>query len=323
MTQELLYPAKSAAQDANARHYLIYFITGNPGLIDYYEPFLSHLRSLLDETEKRSSAALHIYGRNLAGFDDADHEPFTASSPPHDVDYQVKSRYEHLSSMRIPSGPRQGQPFDEVIVMGHSVGTYITLELFHRHLRDPSAAPHLNLKVGILLFASISHIAKSPSGIFVSNLLRVPFLEAHAHQLAKGFLSLWPVWALTLFIRRVMGFPPHAVAATVRFLTSRDGVWQGIHMGKDEMNVISEDRWADELWEVADEALAHKSEMPKFFFFFAKQDHWVANECRDEFIQKREEHANRDAPATKRGRTRIVVDEGDLPHDFCIREFHF
>jgi hypothetical protein len=51
----------------------------------------------------------------------------------------------------------------------------------------------------------------------------------------------------------------------------------------------------------------------KFFFYFAEKDHWVADECRDEFIERR----RRDGP---NGGTRVVVDEAGIPHAFCIRK---
>lgn len=334
MAIELSFPSPTPGHDPQTRQCLIYFITGNPGLIDYYGPFLSHLRTLLNtiEAQKQNSqqkprVAFHIYGRNLAGFDDADHpEPFnTTTNPPHDVEYEIQSCLKHLvAANSIPTpGPRQGQPFDEVILMGHSLGTYIALELFHRHLHDPAAvAPGLNLKSGVLLFATISHLAKSPKGVKLDAIRRTPALRACAPALARALLSLLPTPLVRWVVRRVLGMSPHAVEATTRFLTSRDGVLQALHLGMDEMAVISDEAWAEELWEIADEAVAHAHEVPKFFIFFGKHDHWVANECRDDFIVRREEHARRgEVPKHKRGRTRIVVDEGDLPHDFCIRKF--
>lgn len=73
------------------------------------------------------------------------------------------------------------------------------------------------------------------------------------------------------------------------------------------MRVIREDKWDDELWDIAESS--SKSATPRFYFFFGRRDHWVADHYRDEFIQKR-------SPQTER--TRIVVDEGDIPHAFCI-----
>lgn len=117
----------------------------------------------------------------------------------------------------------------------------------------------------------------------------------------------------------MLGMPPHAAETTTAFLCSRDGVHQALYLGMDEMAVISEERWAKELWEVAGEVGEgggkgeEEGGLPKFFILFGKEDKWVANDIRDRFIAERKAH--------KTGRTRIVVDEEGLPHDFCISEF--
>ncbi|KAI1870608.1 uncharacterized protein JN550_005151 [Neoarthrinium moseri] len=315
----LSYPSPTDGASTSSRDVLIYFISGNPGLIDYYESFLSTLRHLLDSSPSSRDTRFHIYGQDLAGFDDNDHKPFTSANPPHDVAYQIQDCFDTLSGLRVEDGPRKGKPYDDVLLMGHSVGTYIILQIFHRLLRDPASAPQLHLRAGILLFPTIEHINRSPQGLRLDLLRRTPVLGAHAHLVARGFLRLWPRAALSWFVRTVLGFPPHAADVTVRFLQSRDGVWQALHMGMDEMQAIGEGQWDDKLWEIEAEAEAaatgnsqqqQQQVVPKFFFFFGKDDHWVASHLRDEFIERMSQKAER---------TRCVVDEGNLPHAFCIR----
>ncbi|KAK7959377.1 Lipid droplet-associated hydrolase [Apiospora aurea] len=320
------FPAGQESRSAS-RDVLIFMISGNPGLIDYYAPFLSALRTLLNSSPASKGARFHIYGQDLAGFNDADHEPpFSAAHPPRDVAYQVNYLFQTLSEIRVPGGDdagsaKQGKPFDEVILVGHSVGTYLILQLFHKLLREPEVAPHLRLKTGILLFPTIEHIRHSPSGQRLELLRSAAFLERHAHLLASGFLRLWPYAALHWVLRTLLGQPPAAADVTARWLKSHDGVWQALHMGLDEMRVIGEDQWDEELWEIgredakaaaadddSDEGAA-KRLPPKFFFFFGKDDHWVANHFRDAFIERRQKQAER---------TRLMVDEGNLPHAFCI-----
>lgn len=321
MIKMLSYPPAASSQqtsDASRRQYLIFFISGNPGLIQYYETFLSTLRVLLDSEKQHPAADIHIFGQNLAGFDDDDHEPFTDAHPPHDLEFQVRTTYDRVVSMRIETGPNKGSYYDEVILMGHSVGAFIALEIFHRHMQQLGSSPHLNLKAGVLLFPTVSHMSKSSSGQRLDFIRRTHWLDRNAHRVAKSFLSLWPASGLNWFVHSVLGFSQHSADVTTRFLTSRDGVWQAIHLGKDEMRVIDEERWPEELWEIADEAAAQRHDVPKFFFYFGKNDHWVANDYRDRFIERRAEHAGRNAPPHKRGRTRMIIDEEDLPHAFCI-----
>lgn len=324
MSRVLSYPPKDHNLPVDTRHVLIYFMSGNPGLIEYYTPFLSTLHTLLETSASNRPrprpVAVHIHGSNLAGFDDNDHDkPFTPSNPPHNLEFQIEYVLSNLASVKVQvEGPRYGTPFDDVIVMGHSVGSFLTLEVFNRHLHGEIETVHL--RAGILLFPTVTDIAKSPSGRRLDLIRSSSFLDSNAHRIAKGFVDLVPAAALGWIVRRILGFPKQAAEVTVRFLKSRDGIWQAIHMGKDEMKVIGEETWKEELWEIADEAVAEGCNVPKFYFYYGRGDDWVADECRDEFIAKRNEHAEREGPKHKRGRTKIVVDEDDVPHAFCISE---
>src|SRR6187551_3134046 len=68
----VLFPA--TRPDSAKHHGLIFLIPGNPGLIDYYIPFIHILRSLLDRSQQ--TVAVDIFGKSLAGFHDDGHEPF-------------------------------------------------------------------------------------------------------------------------------------------------------------------------------------------------------------------------------------------------------
>jgi len=311
-------PRADASASRPAAQYLIFMVTGNPGLIDYYGPFLSTLQHLLEGTKRDRDAAFHVAGHNLIGFDDADHEPFTSNRPPFGLQAQIDAVMSNMASMRIEQGPRKGQAFDQILLIGHSVGSYIVLEVFHRVMHNPELyGAHVNLRAGILLFPTVTEMAKSPRGRVLNGLRTTPGLNM-APRVAQSFLSLLPSWMLHWIVRRIMRFPPAAADVTTSFLASRDGVWQALHLGFDEMRLIGEETWAEELWEISEDAAAHHHDAPKFYFFFGNGDHWVAEDCRRQFIKKREEHATREGPKHKRGRTRIVIDEGRLPHDFCI-----
>ncbi|EAQ86164.1 hypothetical protein CHGG_07417 [Chaetomium globosum CBS 148.51] len=340
----------SNQDDLNRQQCLIYMIPGNPGLVAYYEPFLKTLRQLLDEIEVRQDYhyAYHIHGRNLLGFEDEDHEPpfgTTTSSgtltEPFSLEDQINGVCSHIHTVHT-STLKNGRTFDSVILIGHSVGAYIALETFHRHHtahlptdtttttttnpptatpNNPNQHPHLPnlrtlpLRSGILLFPTVTHIAQSPSGRQVSLLRTIPLLDRAAPHVAKAFVALWPAWALGAVVRRVLGFPAHAADATLRFLGQRDGIWQGLFLGLDEMRAIGEERWGEGVWEVGGgEVVKTDSEggegWEKFYFWFAERDHWVADRCRDEFIEKRRRH--------EKGRTRVVVDGSGIPHAFCL-----
>lgn len=330
MPTEITLPSPHlASAPAATRHCLVYFLTGNPGIIDYYGPFLTHLRTHLDavEASHHHEITYYLHGRDLAGFNDDGQRPAfnNTNNPPYNVEGQIQHCLKHLLAANAIPGTshRAGDPFDDVVLIGHSFGTYVALELFHRHLHDPDVfAPRLNLRTGVLLFATIAHLARSPKGLQLDLLRRTPVLGNHAHAVARAALRLVPARLLRWVLRTLLRMPPHAEDATARFLESRDGVHQALHLGMDEMAVISEAGWAEELWEIADEAEAHRRDVPKFFILFGSDDHWVAAKYRDSFIREREEHALREGvPGHKRGKTRIVIEEDGLPHDFCLSEY--
>ncbi|KAL7799923.1 hypothetical protein V8C37DRAFT_97168 [Trichoderma ceciliae] len=333
------------------RHGLIYFICGNPGLVDFYAVFLDCLHGMLDAADEGpGGTAYDVYGRNLLGFGEHDHEPFSKANEPWDLDGQIDGIYEDVAARRVTAVTAnddddaevegdQGkakQPYDFVILMGHSVGAYIAVEIFHQHMKDASRAPHLNLRHGFLLFPTLTHIAESPSGRRLSIFRSMPRVEDAARHLAKFALCCIPFACLLWIMTGIMGFTPQTAEVTARWLKSRDGVWQAIHLGLSELRTICEEKWEEELWEAAveedddddtdscnhsrGEAPAHGEspscleasprQTPRFFLFYGKHDHWVANHLRDAFIEKRSE----------RGHTRIQIDQGDIPHAFCVRE---
>lgn len=298
---------------------LIYFIPGNPGLVDFYKPFLGELKDMLESSDACEKRQYHIYGENLAGFSDDDHEPFSSDRPPRDLEYQIRHKIKSLSELRVGSGPSPlraqdggaeiGQPYHDVILMGHSVGAYIALEVYHRLMNKPDLAPDVDVTAAILLFPTIEHIAQSANGQRLDLLRRTPVLGKAAPYIATAFLKIWPHSALEWFIRTVLGYPHEPAAVATNWLKSRDGLWQTLHLGMDEMKVIGEAKWDEELWEIANEAEAHHQPPPKFFFYFGKKDHWVNSQHRDDFIEKRRAQVER---------TRLMIDDGDLPHAFCI-----
>ncbi|KAH7141242.1 hypothetical protein B0J13DRAFT_556470 [Dactylonectria estremocensis] len=295
------------------RHALIYFVCGNPGLIEYYSDFLNNLRGFLQTSEVET--AYDIYGRNLLGFSDDDHEPFEQGNEPWDLNGQIEGIYDDVAAKRVRGGDgAAGKPYDFVVLTGHSVGSFISVEIFHRHMKSPTRAPHLNLKYGFLLFPTLTHIGQSPSGTRVEAVRRVlPILDNVAHVGARLILNVFPKATLTWIVNRVMGFTPLTAEVTARWLKSRDGVRQAIHLGLSELEMIREERWGEELWEVTEHDDGDGQATPKFFLFYGREDHWVANWARDEIIERRREHGKRG------GRTKIEVAEGDIPHAFCTK----
>lgn len=164
---KLCYKSTPIHDKEDSQEYLIFMITGNPGLISYYEPFLFTLNTLL------SSSASHFYisGYSLAGFSSSKKDP---RGPPssliglqEQIDHVEQKLFEQVDALRRFVGPRQVCP--KVILIGHSVGAYILLELIRQHrTRIDEGEKDFDLIGGILLFPTITHIAQSQQGMIYS-----------------------------------------------------------------------------------------------------------------------------------------------------------
>ena len=214
-----------ASDNASASYHLIYLITGNPGLIGYYDTFLKTLHDLLSSSVRSSSPDIfHVYGQSLAGFED---EPSSEPMPtsPYSLEYQIQRSQKSLEELRIESGPRKGQQFDSIILIGHSVGSYMLLEIIQR--LKMSSSP-LKIKSGFLLFPTVTHIAQSPSGVKISTMFRIPDFPRKASIAAKGLVWLAPQGVLKWLVCLVARMPHEAAEVTTRFLKSRMGIWQAL-----------------------------------------------------------------------------------------------
>jgi hypothetical protein len=82
-------------------------------------------------------------------------------------------------------------------------------------------------------------------------------------------------------------------------------------MAADEMRTITSDKWSDDVWGAA----TAREPLTKLFFYFGRNDHWVADQTRDEIIAMRGRKEGQ-------GPTMLVCEE-ELPHAFCLSESCF
>jgi hypothetical protein len=147
---------------SDSEPYIIYILPGNPGLISFYEPFASALSLSLRKSRVVEDVSLQILGKSLRGFE-LDGEKGRVDSPiglqetivGAETDLHSLARYKTSVPGNIPP---------KVILIGHSVGAYILLELIRRHVEDQKEDGKVNIVGGILLFPTIVDIAKSPAG---------------------------------------------------------------------------------------------------------------------------------------------------------------
>lgn len=221
-------------------HYLIFFITGNPGLISYYKAFFNTLHTLLQNSSNSSNKIFHLYGRSLAGFEDPkdpaeDRQYYNAKreQAPYSLEQEVVITQSYLAQQRIPSGFQKGQHYTAIILIGHSVGSYILLELLRHYRSGPDHSPNLdfhdiNIMAGICLFPTVTHIGKSPNGLKFSALCRIPHFPRIGSFLAKLLIFPFPRGVLKYLVGLIARMPDAGAETTIQFLESKMGVLQAL-----------------------------------------------------------------------------------------------
>ncbi|KAJ5649384.1 uncharacterized protein N7484_003107 [Penicillium longicatenatum] len=337
----------------------VFFVSGNPGLIGYYHPFLSLLaQNLVDESQPQietknttKKTSFQIYGCSLGGFEIppvAKHESVQNAKEGHnknhlyDLEGQIRFVHRKLVDLmhgnkrisaddagepKLGSDPSTPAPKQKVILIGHSVGAYIAMEILRRHREgipniealsstgsatghaDSSSSSSFDIIGGVMLFPTVKDIAHSPSGQKLTTLLSfLPHLALIVSFFARILTSVLPSSTLKSVVRSVMKDPPaHGLETTLAFLKSSGGVRQALHMAAHEMRTITSDKWTDDVWGVG----CGPEPTTRLFFYFGKNDHWVAEKTRDEVIALRGREEGL-------GPKMFVCEEG-LPHAFCLK----
>jgi pimeloyl-ACP methyl ester carboxylesterase len=346
----------------NNKNTIIFFIPGNPGLLGYYHEFLSLLATSSSQTSQCT-----IAGFSLGGFD------ISPSAPPKDiaeVQYpkdsspasgslyglkdqinlthgRVRALVETLKQQDQASASTSpattegdtnvetAKPY-QVILIGHSVGAYIALEVIRR-LHVEHSRPHRDeepsytILGAILLTPTVIDIAKSRQGRIVMPVLSyVPFVDQ---------LSQWGVWGLVKVLPEVvlgdlvgwvtgMKREGEKLSTTLGWLRSKKGVRQTLSMAGEEMRVIKEDVWGQEVWGASGgEGMRQEQDTgreipwkaPRLVLYFAREDHWVEDATREAIVKARRRV---DAENMKRKASpRVEIEEsGKLVHGWCIEQ---
>ncbi|KAL8695110.1 MAG: hypothetical protein Q9218_000388 [Villophora microphyllina] len=331
-TQEKLYFAPSAGRsNEKAQDYLIFLIPGNPGLIDYYDPFLSTLHTLLSGFR---DSKFHLAGHSLAGFATTREDKKSLLSShelaglQRQIEYIDDLLYEQVDEIWEASGKTP-----KVILMGHSVGAYILLEIIQRHrTRIEDGKKDFDLIGGILLFPTITHIARSPSGIVASALLSIPHSPGIANAFVRCLTYLVPATVLYYLIR-ALNFPEHAARTTTAFIKSPSGIKRVLYLAKDELDMITDDKWGKEIWGAATEPGTNSKDTinSNLVFYWGQNDKWVAKKTRNELIAARGYvDAKSKSTSTLSSSTSSIasvdpwkpsmyVEDQKIPHAFCLK----
>ena len=227
IVDELVYSTPCPGTSKEVQDYLIFFMTGNPGLISFYEPFLSTLRDHLS-SGGYESARFHICGHSYSGFETSltTHPPSTPLGLEEQIEDQERRLMDYVKRYQVPGKELK------VILMGHSVGSYVLLELIQRHLRAVEShedVEDFDLIGGILLFPTIADIGQSPVGRIAKLILPLPGFARFVGALARAISRVLSERAALKLVSFITRFPDYAAKTTASFLRSPSGVQQALY----------------------------------------------------------------------------------------------
>lgn len=163
----LVHDVGEKQDQVGAERVLVYILPGNPGLISFYEPFASALASLFSTRDLTQKATIRICGKSYRGFEIAIPKDSETSTGPFGLPETMSACEKDLQSFADPDPSRSPT---KVILVGHSVGAYILLEL----LRRRSELKRVDIIGGILVFPTVTYIAKSRLGRIIAVCFLLP-----------------------------------------------------------------------------------------------------------------------------------------------------
>jgi len=268
--QAIYLPGRTGAPIGD--HFHLFYLVGNPGCIAYYHSFLTLLQ------EKALSAnggiSLSIYGETYPNYSD---ERKLATSPILGLRELIAYNCERLLGYARAQQSANGtdEPI-KIILSGHSLGTYIGLEVLRWWQEAGSGSPAqkaINIVGYLGLWCTVTWISKSSSGQIAKRAFNIPYFLPGFCTLVEYLISPLPRSILFPLVSWFTGFPEDSAKVTYDFLKAKQGVRQALYLAHDEMNEINEDRWSDEIWGTA----AKGRRGPKLVFHFGAVDHWVSS----------------------------------------------
>eukprot|EP00795_Rhopilema_esculentum_P008281 gene8281-14239_t len=162
--------------------FCVVVVTGNPGMIEFYEVFMLQLH-------KASKCHLEVVGISQAG-----HSPVwkyakddSAQSYKKADCKNLKYQIEHKIAFVDEYVPKDKQ----LILIGHSIGAYIVLKMLENRRIEQRACKT------VLLFPTIENLKYTPNGNFWDP---VSFYFRHPFALTAWLLSFTPLWMRKMLV---------------------------------------------------------------------------------------------------------------------------
>ncbi|CUS21870.1 LAQU0S04e02674g1_1 [Lachancea quebecensis] len=243
---------------------LFVFIPGNPGLIEYYVPFLQQIHEKNPDWE--------ILGISHAGMNSRN----DISCPVYTLQEQINHKIDVINSY--------AREHKKITIMGHSVGAFIAQKVLTSGLLRGEVS-----RIG-LLTPTVIDIHRSEKGLKMASITeRFP----RFHELVSildwiTFEKFFPTFLTDWVISHFADDPKTCLGAATRLLlTNSRFVKQALGLAAEEMRVIRSD------WVYQKNFLHHcETNGTKIWWLFSENDHWVSNETRKDLIHFYERHSS-------------------------------
>ncbi|KAG0050103.1 hypothetical protein BGZ83_005096 [Gryganskiella cystojenkinii] len=258
----LWWPAKVPEQSAKGSEKpeprtVLFMIPGNPGLIDYYTPFL---QTVYDTCQGK----IDIYGASHLGHSAGSH--VTDSNRLYTLEEQVESKIAILDRLRelYPAGTR-------FVLAGHSMGSWLALRVL-------KARPNHGIVRIFELFPTIHRIADTPNGRKLKILFKptVRSIVGGTVSTLRFIFSAPPV--LQSIVGLITGQQGDMANVTSQKLLHSSVVKNCLFLAGQEMEAIK----------IMDKELIEQH-AEKMVFYYGKTDEWspIENyyEMKDQFPQ--------------------------------------
>ncbi|PQE13595.1 major facilitator superfamily transporter protein [Rutstroemia sp. NJR-2017a BVV2] len=289
MPLQISYRPSSSSPTYN----LIFFITGNPGLISYYEPFLSTLHAHLSSS---NTPHYHIFGQSLAGFETHDDIAEDPSIP------------QKLRANRILSRLSRLTPPPSALLSG--ILLFPTLTHISQSPSGLKLSPLVSLPNFPLLASSVAKglLYLSPNPLLDFLIPKVTGMPAPAAKVTRDFL------------RSRQGVQQALYLAKDEMVTIGEDRWSGEIWGVENLGTES----VGTETEIEGEGEEKKKKTPRLVFYFGSNDHWVAEHTRDALIAARGRNGVAVNPESVSfsgeagNKPVMMIDEEGIDHSFCV-----
>ncbi|CAD6902551.1 unnamed protein product [Tilletia laevis] len=241
--QTLWYPALRSTLKPKV---VLIFICGNPGLASFYTKFLTTIHRHSSLKGRIEIFAVSHRGHALVSpvVVGGTNEAWSAEEASQGIRTslydQVRHKVDILDSVRrvYPRAPAQTEGHNgasrsskdvKVVLVGHSIGAYIALEVLRARRRDVDGIH--------LLFPTLSHIAQTPNAKSLQMVLH-PLTATLLLPLPLLVLSLLPLVILLPLIRIFTMQPASSAQSTAELLLTRGAVINALAMARDEMRIV-------------------------------------------------------------------------------------